>query len=178
MPMTTRKIALVTGATRGIGKGIAIALAQSGITVYITGRSSTADNTTDPISGNLATTQADIEKAGGNCIPCQVDHSNDTQVQQLFDRIKAEQNGQLDILVNNVYGGVRALRTNQGKPFWEADPSLWDACNNVGLRSHYIASRLAAQLMVPRQQGLIITHAEKVNYQFPILRRDCSTANA
>ncbi len=151
------KVALVTGATRGIGKGIAIALAQSGATVYITGRSLNNQSATDTVSGGLAETQAIIESTGGSCIACQVDHSDDTQVQQLFKRIKAEQNGQLDVLVNNVYGGVRAIREQQGKPFWESDAALWDACNNVGLRSHYIASRLAAQLMVPRQQGLIIT---------------------
>lgn len=153
----TGKVALVTGATRGIGKGIAITLGTAGATVYITGRSQNNANPTDPVSGGLSETQTAIEKAGGTCIPCQVDHADDSQVQQLFEQIKTEQKGQLDILVNNVYGGVRALRQQQGNPFWEADPALWDACNNVGLRSHYIASRLAAQLMVPRQQGLIIT---------------------
>lgn len=161
-------VALVTGATRGIGKGIAIALAQAGATVYITGRSlnqksdkkpneEIATETTETMAGSLAETQAIMDASAGTCIPCQVDHSDDEQVKQLFDRIKTEQNGQLDLLVNNVYGGVRALRTHQGKPFWEAEASLWDACNNVGLRSHYIASRLAAQLMVPQKQGLIVT---------------------
>ena len=153
----TNKVALVTGATRGIGKGIAIALVQSGATVYITGRSSTSQTATDSIAGSLEDTQNAAKQSAGSLIACQVDHSDDEQVQQLFHRIKVEQHGQLDILVNNVYGGVRALRTYQGNPFWEADASLWDDCNNVGLRSHYIASRLAAQLMVPRQQGLIIT---------------------
>ncbi|MEO0887149.1 MAG: SDR family NAD(P)-dependent oxidoreductase [Cyanobacteria bacterium J06648_10] len=151
------KVALVTGATRGIGKGIAIALAQAGATVYITGRSVNAQTATDPILGSLEDTESAIQQAPGTLITCQVDHSDDTQVEQLFQRIKTEQDGQLDLLVNNVYGGVRALRDYAGKPFWEADASLWDACNNVGLRSHYIASRFAAQMMVPRKQGLIIT---------------------
>ena len=151
------KIALVTGATRGIGKGIAIALVQAGATVYITGRSINAQAATDPVLGSLEDTENAIEAASGTLITCQVDHSNDTQVEQLFQRIETEQDGQLDLLVNNVYGGVRALRDYAGKPFWEADASLWDACNDVGLRSHYIASRFAAQMMVPRKQGLIIT---------------------
>ena len=151
------QIALVTGATRGIGKGIAIALTQAGATVYISGRSLNANSITDPIAGDLTQTQSAVEAASGTLIPCQVDHSKDDEVEQLFERIKQEQNGQLDLLVNNVYGGVRALRNAQNKPFWKADPKLWDACNNVGLRSHYIASRLAAQMMVPRKQGLIIT---------------------
>lgn len=154
---TGGKIALVTGATRGIGKGIALALAESGATVYITGRSLNAENETDPISGSLEETQTAAKQLAGTLIACQIDHSQDDQVQQLFQKIKTEQNGQLDLLVNNVYGGVRALREANGNPFWEADASLWDACNNVGLRSHYIASRLAAQMMVPRKQGLIIT---------------------
>lgn len=157
VPPLDGKIALVTGATRGIGKGIAIALAAAGATTYLTGRSTTSSDITDPISGTLADTQSAIKAAGGTCLICQVDHSNDTQVEQLFQRIKEEQNGQLDLLVNNVYGGVRAIRKQAGKPFWASEASLWDACNNVGLRSHYIASRCAAQLMVPRQQGLIIT---------------------
>ncbi|MEL6555216.1 MAG: SDR family NAD(P)-dependent oxidoreductase [Cyanobacteria bacterium J06621_11] len=151
------KVALVTGATRGIGKGIALALSESGATVYITGRSLNAESATDPISGSLEDTQTAAGQLAGTIIACQIDHSKDNQVQQLFQQIKTEQNGQLDLLVNNVYGGVRALREQNGKPFWKADASLWDACNNVGLRSHYIASRLAAQMMVPRKQGLIIT---------------------
>jgi NAD(P)-dependent dehydrogenase (short-subunit alcohol dehydrogenase family) len=148
------KIALVTGATRGIGKGIAIGLAEAGATVYITGRSL---NTSTELEGNLQETSEAIEKAGGKCIFVQVDHSNDAEIEHLFQKIETEQQGQLDILVNNVYGGVKALRENQGKPFWEADIGLWDACNHVGLRSHYLASYFAAKMMTKRKQGLICT---------------------
>jgi NAD(P)-dependent dehydrogenase (short-subunit alcohol dehydrogenase family) len=63
----------------------------------------------------------------------------------------------LDLLVNNAYGGVRSLIDAKGKPFWEADLSLWDACNQVGLRSHYVASHFAAKMMTQRKQGLIVT---------------------
>lgn len=149
------KVTLVTGATRGIGKGIAIGLGEAGATVYITGR--TLDNTNSEISGSLKDTQAAVEQAGGICIPLQVDHSDDEQVRLLFERIENEQNGQLDLLVNNVFAGVQALRENQRKTFWECEPSLWDATNNVGLRSHYVASIFAARMMVKRQQGLICT---------------------
>lgn len=144
------KVVLVTGATRGIGKGIAIAFGELGATVYITGRTLEGSD-----RGSLNATQADVETAGGTCIPIQVDHSQDDQVKQLFDTINIDQNGQLDVLINNVFSGVKPLGDTFGIPFWETDLSLWDTCHTVGLRSHYVASHYAARLMVPRQQGLI-----------------------
>ena len=154
--MTSLKgtITLVTGATRGLGKGIATGLGEAGATVYITGRTLTA---TAAGLGSLEETAAAVEQAGGVAIPIQVDHSDDDQIEALFDRIQADQDGRLDLLVNNAYAGVPALRSAYGKPFWEADPTFWDACNQVGLRSHYVASVYAARLMVPRQRGLICT---------------------
>ncbi len=153
-----RKITLVTGATRGIGKGIAIGLGEAGATVYITGRTLNASDLADgTIGGTLEDTKKEVEKAGGVCIPVQVDHSDDEQVRSLFERIKNEQNGQLDLLVNNVFSGVQAIADAHGTPFWKHDPSLWDAINNVGLRSHYVASLYAARLMSQRQQGIICT---------------------
>lgn len=150
------KVTLVTGATRGLGKGIAIGLGEAGATVYITGRSMDPATGEGELSGSLRETEAAVEEAGGLCIPVQVDHSDDDQVRSLFDQIQSEF-GQLDLLVNNVYAGVQALMNSQGRPFWESEPSFWDACNNVGLRSHYVTSVLAARMMTPRQQGLICT---------------------
>ncbi|NES06698.1 MAG: SDR family NAD(P)-dependent oxidoreductase [Okeania sp. SIO2F4] len=150
------KVALVTGATRGIGKGIAIGLGEAGATVYITGRSLNTISS-DNVSGTLLETKQEVEKVGGVCIPVQIDHSDDEQVRLLFERIETEQNGQLDLLVNNVFSGVRAIANAYGQPFWKNTPSLWDSINNVGLRSHYIASVFAARLMSQRQQGLICT---------------------
>lgn len=149
------KVALVTGASRGLGKGIAIGLGEAGATVYITGRSLSEPN--DAVGGSLGETQLAVEKAGGKCIPIQVDHSDDQQVELLFNRIEEEQQGQLDIFVNNAYAGVRTLTEMQGKPFWESEPNVWDKINNVGLRSHYVATVLAARIMVKRRQGLICT---------------------
>ncbi len=151
------KVTLVTGATRGLGKGIAIGLGEAGATVYITGRSLDKSNAGDEISGCLRETQAAVESAGGVCIPVQVDHGDDEQVRLLFERIQNEQNGKLDLLVNNVYGGVQALKDANGKPFWDFGPQLWDACNHVGLRSHYVASIFAARIMSKQRQGLICT---------------------
>jgi NAD(P)-dependent dehydrogenase (short-subunit alcohol dehydrogenase family) len=150
------KVALVTGATRGIGKGIAIGLAEAGATIYITGRSLERSNV-DRVSGSLRETQQAVEEAGGKCIPVPVDHSDDEQVNLLFERIREEQQGRLDLLVNNVFAGVQALGDAHGKPFWQSDPNLWDRVNNVGLRSHYITSVLAARLMSDRNTGLICT---------------------
>ncbi|MHC5594983.1 MAG: SDR family NAD(P)-dependent oxidoreductase [Nostoc sp.] len=150
------KVALVTGATRGIGRGIAIGLGEAGATVYVTGRSLN-NSSSDGVSGSLAETQSAIEEVGGVCIPVQVDHSEDEQVRLLFDRIQDEQNGQLDLLVNNAYSGVQALKDAYGQPFWDCEPSLWDTSNNVGLRSHYVASVFAARMMTKRNSGLICT---------------------
>jgi len=158
MKVLEGKIALVTGATRGLGKGIAIGLGEAGATVYITGRRlENHSSSSDDVAGSLNNTKIAVEEAGGVCIPVQVDHSDDEQVRLLFERIQNEQNGQLDLLVNNAYAGVIALADAQGKAFWDNQPSLWDACNNVGLRSHYVASVYAAQMMTKRQQGLICT---------------------
>lgn len=150
------KVTLVTGATRGLGKGIAIGLGEAGATVYITGRRLNSSNSENGIPGSLNETQLAVEQAGGVCIPVCVDHSDDEQVRLLFERIQDEQ-GQLDLLVNNAYSGVQALGDANGKPFWDSEPSFWDACNNVGLRSHYVASVYAARMMTQHQQGLICT---------------------
>ena len=147
------KVVLVTGATRGVGKGIALGLAESGATVYVTGRSL---EPSEARSGSLPETQAAIEAVGGKCIPVRVDHSDDEQVRLLFERIKNER-GRLDLLVNNVFSGVRAIRDAYGKPFWQAEPALWDAINNVGLRSHYVASIYAARMMSDLDKGIICT---------------------
>ncbi|MCF2148580.1 SDR family NAD(P)-dependent oxidoreductase [Desmonostoc muscorum LEGE 12446] len=151
------KVTLVTGATRGIGRGIAIGLGEAGATVYITGRSLNSSYANDDISGTLTETQLAVEQVGGICIPVQVDHSNDEQVRLLFEHIQDEQNGQLDLLVNNAYSGVKAIRDAYGRPFWDGEPSIWDASNNVGLRSHYVASIFAARMMTKRKSGLICT---------------------
>ncbi|HBQ97937.1 MULTISPECIES: SDR family NAD(P)-dependent oxidoreductase [unclassified Roseofilum] len=148
------KIALVTGASRGLGKGIAIGLAEAGATVYITGRTL---HTSEEGMGSLEETQKELEAAGGVGIPVQVDHAEDEQVRLLFERIADEQNGQLDLLVNNAYAAVSMLKETYGEPFWELEPNLWDRVNQVGLRGHYIASVYAARMMVPRKQGLICT---------------------
>lgn len=152
------KVCLVTGATRGIGKGIAKMLVKAGATVYITGR------TVNP------STQDEISLLGGQCIPVQCDHGKDDQVEKVFEKIKNEQNGKLDILVNNAYAGVSTITDNMKKKFYEQPISVWDTVNDVGLRSNYVAAHYAANMMIPNKQGLIvnISSAGGLRYLFNI----------
>ena len=149
------KVCIVTGATRGIGKGIALQFGEKGAKVYITGR------TLDPpkgskVGGSLKDTAEEIRARGGDCIPVQCDHSKDDDIERLFEQVKRENDGQLDVLVNNAYSAVNAIFSNMGVKFWDTPVSMWDTVNNVGLRNHYICSVYAARMMVPRKQGLIV----------------------
>ena len=153
--MSGSRVALVTGASRGAGRGIALGFAELGYTVYVTGR------TTQPgsargwdgsvLPGTVAETAAAIDAAGGKGVPVVCDHGDDTQVAALFDRIQAEA-GRLDVLVNNATFIHDQLIVKM--PFWEKD---LDAVNilDVGLRSAYVASWHAARMMVPQGRGVI-----------------------
>lgn len=152
---TPAGIALVTGASRGVGRGIAQALAEAGMIVYITGRSgnrSQARFKSNPLSGTLAKTAESIRQAGGHCIPVTCDHSDDRQVKALFELIR-QQHGQLDLLVNNAI----ALHDNliDSGPFWQKPPELAHLLD-VGLRSSYIASYYAAPLLLKSANALIV----------------------
>jgi NAD(P)-dependent dehydrogenase (short-subunit alcohol dehydrogenase family) len=148
------KVAVVAGATRGAGRGIALALGAAGATVYCTGRS-TRDNLSD--MGRTETideTAERINAAGGKAIAVRVDHTQPNQVKALFERVRAEQNGQLDILVNDIWGGDSLI--DWSKPFWEQSfdnaRELWERA----VFSHMITSRYGAPLMVERGRGLLI----------------------
>ncbi|KAE8291331.1 Dehydrogenase/reductase SDR family member 1 [Larimichthys crocea] len=140
-------VCVVTGASRGIGRGIALQLSEAGATVYITGRQ----------EKTLNQTAAQVKERGGNCVPVICDSTKDKDIEELFERIKREQNGRLDMLVNNAYAGVQGIFNNMGKKFWETDPSIWDSINNTGLRGHYFFSVYASRMMVAQGQGLIVT---------------------
>ena len=148
-------VGIVTGATRGIGKGIALQLGEKGAKVYITGRTLKPQEGSR-VGGSLVETVSAIEERGGNCIPVLCDHSKDNDVQRLFDQVKQENSGALDILVNNASGAVPVLFNNQGVKFWELPHSTWDEINNAGLRDHFMCAAHAARLMVPRKRGLIV----------------------
>jgi NAD(P)-dependent dehydrogenase (short-subunit alcohol dehydrogenase family) len=143
-------IAIVTGGSRGAGRGIAIGLGCHGCTVYVTGRSEKAGDHALP--GTIYETAAAVTAAGGQGIAVRVDHADDAQVAALFARVQDEQ-GRLDILVNNaaaIYDELTAAGS-----FWEKPLKLGDIAN-VGIRSSYVASWYAAPIMVAQGSGLIV----------------------
>ncbi len=153
--MLDAKIALVTGASRGAGKGVARALGEKGMTVYVTGRSESPghafgwDGT--PLPGTVAETAQAVTEAGGTGIGVVCDHADDAQVAALFERINKEQ-GRLDILFNNA-AHMHAQLIEQ-KPFWEKELAA-QGIIDVGLRSAYVCSWHAAKIMAAQQSGLI-----------------------
>lgn len=149
--MTNQSIvAVVTGASRGAGRGIAIALGAHGCTVYVTGRSEKQGDA--PLPGTIYETADAVTAAGGKGIAVRVDHADDAQVKALFEQVQREQ-GRLDILVNNAC----LIRDEVMHPlnFWEKPLNIVDMLD-VGLRSSYVASYYAAPLMVAQQKGLVI----------------------
>jgi len=147
------KVAVVTGSSRGIGRGIALVLAENGATVYVTGRTVTPGSYYLP--GTVGETAAQCTERGGKGIAVQVDHGDDDQVAALFEQIKAEQ-GRLDILVNNAFQ-LAADLVEPGS-FWEKPLSNLEMFQ-VGVRSNFTAAWHAAQIMVPQKSGLIVAIA-------------------
>jgi len=145
MPNLNGKVALVTGASRGIGKGIAQELLNFGATVYITGRT---------VEDMQYVRASDVN---GIAIVC--DHRDDLQVETAFSKIRDEQ-GRLDILVNNVWGGYENMMEGEQftwmQPFWQQPLWRWDSMFGAGVRAHYVASCFAARMMTAQQSGLIV----------------------
>ncbi len=144
------KVAVVTGASRGIGKGIAVELGAAGATVYLTGRTVDAG----PIAGTVGGTVAEIEALGGTAVGVRCDHHVDAEVETLFERVRSE-HGRLDVLVNNVYSAPD-LAPWLGKPFWELPIEAWDEIIDIGVRSHYVAARFGVPMMLAQGGGLIV----------------------
>ncbi len=137
-----KKVALVTGASQGIGKGIAVELGACGARVYVTAR--TVDR--------LHATAAEIDALGGEGIALPCDHRHDSEVVKVFDEIKAR-DGKLDILVNNASPD---FSDQIGRRLWELPFETMGLCMDVGPRSAMVASALAAPLMIPHKSGLIV----------------------
>ncbi|RZK00926.1 MAG: SDR family NAD(P)-dependent oxidoreductase [Novosphingobium sp.] len=144
------KVAVVTGASRGVGKGIALALAEQGATVYVTGRTIAAGQ--EGLSGTIGETAAEVDARGGKGIAVQLDLADDAQIAALFARVQDEQ-GRLDLLVNNAI--VIPPELTQPGGFWEKPLSNWEMFD-IGLRAAYVAAWHAAKIMVPQKSGLIV----------------------
>jgi len=160
-------IAVVTGATRGGGRGIALELGAAGATVYVTGRS-TRDQPArsygsmlrvsglEHLPGSVEETAEEVTRAGGCGIPVRCDHTCDWDVAALFHRVQQEQ-GRLDLLVNNAWGGHEVFAGDFHSPFWERSMDHWNAMFDRGVRNHLLASQAAAPMFVRQGRGLIVT---------------------
>jgi NAD(P)-dependent dehydrogenase (short-subunit alcohol dehydrogenase family) len=147
------KVALVTGASRGVGRGIARALGAAGATVYVTGRSASSGPDAEP--GTIESAAREVDAEGGRGIPVRCDHGRLDEIAALFARIEGE-SGRLDVLVNNAHSGLADLVAGVSSRFWEREPELFARMNRAGLEGHYAASVHAARMMVARRSGLIV----------------------
>jgi NAD(P)-dependent dehydrogenase (short-subunit alcohol dehydrogenase family) len=168
MPQHQNTVVLVTGASRGAGRGIALQFADTGATVYVTGRSVSGGFTTDDVPGTIDDCAREVTARGGRGIAVRCDHTIDSDIEALFEQVRAEQ-GRLDVLVNNVWGGYEdsQCRPLPRVPFWEQSFDHWDRMFTAGVRAHLVASRLAVPLMLPQRRGLIATttaHLEPLPY--------------
>jgi NAD(P)-dependent dehydrogenase (short-subunit alcohol dehydrogenase family) len=155
------KIAVVAGASRGCGRGIALALGEQGATVYVSGRSIRGGPPPiDGISGTIEETAEEVTRRGGVGIPVQVDHADAAQNKVLFDRVRAE-HGRLDVLACAVWGGnARFADPIWKQPFWNLPAEFWDEFMGAGPQAFWLAARDAAQLMAQQRSGLIVAISE------------------
>ncbi|GIO16254.1 short-chain dehydrogenase [Cohnella xylanilytica] len=158
------QVAVVAGATRGLGRAIAVALGEAGATVYCTGRSVRGEPSDIGRRETIEETAELATAKGGRGIAVRVDHTEEEQVQGLFRRVSEEQDGRLDILVNDVWGGESL--TEWGKPFWELDIAKGLLMQKRAVHTHLITSRYAAPLMVARKQGLIVEVTDGWDYRY------------
>ncbi|AYE96681.1 short-chain dehydrogenase [Mycobacterium paragordonae] len=158
----TGPVAVVTGASRGAGAGIAHALGSHGCTVYVTGRTQAGAEPAN--AGTIEHTAETVTRAGGEGIPVRVDHADDEQVRALFEQI-GRRHERVDILVNNA-AIIRDEMMGRTK-FWEEPLSVIDTLD-VGLRSSYVATVYAMPLMLPQRNGLVVftSSSGSVHYAF------------
>lgn len=153
------RVALVTGASRGIGKGIALGLGEAGATVYVTGRTLEEGTAASKLPGTVSATAEEVSALGGQGIALTCDHTDDAQTRKVFEQIQSD-HGQLDILVNNVWAGYEHF--TDGTPFWE-ERGFWDMPMDrwhkqfdAGVRAHFLCSQLAIPSMMDQGHGLIV----------------------
>jgi len=168
MQTLSERIAIVTGASRGAGRGVAVELGAAGATVYVTGRSTRTAPAPDyaaflasagmtSMPGSVDDTADEVTAAGGRGIAVRCDHTDPSQVRDLFARVEREQ-GRLDVLVNNAWGGHETFSPSSlNAPFWEQPIDHFRSMFDHGVRNHVIACQAAAPLFVRQKRGLIVT---------------------
>lgn len=154
------RVAVVTGASRGAGRGIALVLGDAGATVYLTGRSVRGAQTSELAGTTLEDTAELMAARGGAGVPVRTDHTDDGAVAALFGKIKRAQ-GRLDLLVNNAWGGYEDYTHRGGDssfdaPFWEQPVARFDKMFAAGVRSHLVTTQAALPLMVAQNSGLVV----------------------
>lgn len=156
-------VALVAGASRGCGRGVALALGEAGATVYVTGRTTLGGPTpVDGAAGTIEDTALEVTHRGGRGIPLPVDHTDATQIDALLARIWAE-HARLDICVCAVWGGnERFLDPSWKQPFWQQPVEVWREFLDAGARAFFLTARAAAKRMAMQRSGLIVTITEPV----------------
>ena len=154
-----RRIAWVTGASRGVGRGVAVALGQAGWMVYVTARSS-AGGRTGHLPGTVEQTAEAVTAAGGLGVAVPCDHRDDTAVRAVAAQIAAD-HGRLNLLVNNAWAGYERLNAGGfeewNAPFWEQPLEMFDAMFLGGVRTHYVAAAMSAPLLIATPHSVVVT---------------------
>lgn len=158
------RVAVVTGGTRGGGRGIAVELGSAGATVYVTGRSVPGSPATAGRPETINETAELVSQAGGVGIPVQVDHTDRVRVAEFFELVADEQQGRLDVLVNDVWGGDEL--TSWDERFWEHDLTDGLVMQERGVHSHIITSHAGAKLMVERGSGVIFEITDGISDRY------------
>jgi dehydrogenase/reductase SDR family protein 1 len=153
------KVALVSGASRGVGKGIALGLGEQGATVYVTGRTETDGPHPTPLPGTVQETADEVTALGGRGVAITCDHRDDEQTRRAVQQVVADA-GRLDVLVNNVWGGYEYFWDGTEfwleAGFWTQPIERWDSAFQAGVRAHYVTTVAAAPAMVTQGSGLIV----------------------
>lgn len=153
------KIAVVTGASRGVGKGIALGLGEAGATVYVTGRTTEEGHGPESLPGTIHATAEEVSALGGKGIALRCDHRNDEETKAIFQQVIAE-TGRINILANAAWGGYEGMIENGEftwtQPFWKQPLWRWDPMFDAGVRACFVASAIAARTMVAQKSGLIV----------------------
>jgi NAD(P)-dependent dehydrogenase (short-subunit alcohol dehydrogenase family) len=158
MPSLENRVAVVTGASRGAGRGIARSLGREGATVYVTGRSVRGAPTVAEFPNGIEDIADEVSACGGRGISVRCDHTEESEVRGLFERVRSD-HPELDVLVCNAWSGYQPYEEHNDwfrRPFWQQSMDRWDGMFTGGLRSHLATALYGIPLMIERKRGLII----------------------